>query len=425
MHRSQLSTKVPKTWSPLPRFSSAFALLLLAVLLSVPVSSRMAAQTTENVSAWGPVVMLGQAASQDAPALWRRGRQVLAVWTGTQDDRVFQLAGGIGADGSTAVESRPLTVRAAFPHSQSLIQATRDVTHLLWLDAESDDQTDGVRLWSALLNVSGEVERGALRLSKERTYHYDVASVDTQLVEAVWSEGLTAEPTLYSRRIDPLGRPRPPRKLATDADWPALVSGPNNRLMLFWIAQDTTVLMADLTDDGLQNPQAAVTIPFLDTGDHLESFNAAVDGTHLYLFWNITRASGTFETFFSSSPIDSGYWTNPQQVTLSVLPNAFFTTGFNGGEAQRVAEGNRHAAWVTPVRGQFDVLPVVAQIGGELGVLYFQDGALAAYQPVAALEAPGLIGMVSFLADRDRHFDLAWAQPSQAGYANFSFTSTR
>jgi hypothetical protein len=183
------------------------------------------------------------------------------------------------------------------------------------------------------------------------------------------------------------------------------------------------VFRATFTDGALDKVQPVSSGVSLAGGDRFTGLSAASDHTHNYLFWNLTRANGQFETWFSTNAIGEAAWSPFQRLGIEWTTKDFVDTGFNGGWAFPARAGERWLSWAVPVTGQLDTLPVAALQGTNLALVYFRTGELIGYQNITAVS--NLIGPPALLTDRDLHLYLAWAEPTSVGYANLKLTMTR
>jgi hypothetical protein len=240
---------------------------------------------------------------------------------------------------------------------------------------------------------------------------------------ALWIGEPIAEPVLYAQYVDSLGRPRQPARLVSDADWPSL-SWTSSGVYLYWVQSSTGQLQrARLVNGTLDNMQPISVGISLGGGDRLMGLGAGNDHTHSYLFWNITRADGQFETWWSTGPLDTSTWSQPQRLGIDWTTKSFIETGFNGGRAFPARGGQHWLSWATPVTGQLDTLPLAAVQGSDLSMIYFQGGQVIGYQSITPIA--GLIGQPALITDRDRHLYLVWSEPTPAGYADLKLTTTR
>jgi hypothetical protein len=376
-----------------------------------------AAIPSAPASYWGEIIVFGQAEQLNAPALEIRSDRIVTAWVGADNS-------GVHHDMRVVDASMPpitiLPLPPARPYAQQLAPAQAGMTHLLWLDADEDGAT---RLFSALITPDQTVERGPTTVSDRGTRRYTVVPNGDGSLWALWVGEPIAEPVLYAQYVDSLGRPRQPARLVSDTDWPAL-SWTSSGIDLYWIQSSTGQLQrARLVNGTLDTIQPISVGISLGGGDRLTGLGAGSDHTHSYLFWNITRADGQFETWWTTGPLNTSSWNQPQRLGIDWTTKSFVETGFNGGRAFPARGGERWLSWATPVTGQLDTLPVAAVQGNYLSMIYFQGGEVIGYQSITPIS--GLIGQPSLVTDRDRHLYLAWSEPTPSGYADLKLTTTR
>ncbi len=382
-----------------------------------------AAEPSTSSSPWGPILILAQTEQTGAPALWVHNEQVTAAWVGADERGVHHDARVLSAAAST--EATVLPLPPVHPYAQQLYPAADQHSHLLWLDAHENGEN---RLYSALLTPQLSVQRGPTLITDNETRRYAALPAGNGELIAVWSGGLLAEPSLYLQLIDRAGRPRPATRLTTDADWPALVRANDGTLYVFWLRpSDGSLHQARITDDQLSASQPLDHHPDLQPGDRLQGLHAALDMTHLYLFWNITRVDGSAETGWMTRHLDSIQWSAAAKAGLEQpegqsAASSVFETGFNSGATIPTQPGTQFLSHVLPLAGQFEVLPLAAQHGDEIVVVYLKGGMVRAYQPITAAQ---LVGLPALHVDQNRYLYLAWAQPQPAGTARLHLASLR
>jgi len=387
-------------------------------------SSAPATETTldtRSVSLWGEIYTLGQAEQIEAPAVELTDAGIVFAWIGAdetgihQDARVFS-----GSDWSERVV---LPLPPVHPYGQQLATAGLGSVHFLWLDAE-DTSANESRLFSAFINRRLENELGPIPVSDRATLHYHHLSNTDGSLWTVWSGGPVIEPSLYGNFIDASGRPRDAQLLTPNGDYPALVRAGDGTVDVFWMRVSTNRIYRAILGDGvLSDAQLVTDAPALERGDKLVSMRAALDTTRVYLFWNITRADGTFETWYAHGTLDSPVWSMPEQLGIEIVTDESFVTGYNSGTTQEATNGDLWLSWGSPAAGQYDVLAVAGQVNDGLAVVYLRGGEVAGYQKITTLPNR-LIGVPTLLTDRNRHLYLAWSEPNSQGYSLLKFTQT-
>ncbi|MBI5669574.1 MAG: hypothetical protein HZC41_16350 [Chloroflexi bacterium] len=390
---------------------------LLPLLLMLASCASAAATVTAPVSAWGQIITFGQAEQGDAPVLWASSAGVTAVWVGADERGVHHDSRNLTNSGLSGTVVLPLP--PVYPFGQQLFPAADDHLHLLWLDANAEGEP---RLYTALLSPQLTVIRGPTVVSDRRTLRFAVVPNADGSLWVVFSGGLMAEPGLFAAYVDAQGRPRQQvAPVAANADWPSFAQGADGVVLYWRRPADGRVFRASFHDGAADAVIATTAIP-LAAGDRLESLAAAADRTHGYLFWNITRADGQVETGWASGAWNTGDW-QAERLGVAIDDASPFITGFNTGTASTAGAGDQWARWASPPAGVYGVLPVAAQVGSALGVIYFQAGRIAGYQTI--VENTSLIGLPAIRADRDLFLYLAWAQPNDSGSADLNLTTMR
>lgn len=407
------------------RNACLIAVLLLLALTAASCSPTSTASEATVVptafSTWGGIITLGQAAQTTAPAIIVDGDRLAATWVGADTESVFQIIHSW--TGAIRPNADPLSLQATFPHRQTVAPAADNRVHLLWLDIDPDDPTAGKRLWSITFTPDLQGERGTIRLSNRRTDHFSVAT-EGNVMWVVWSGGLVSEPSLYAQRVDGLGRPQISGGSIAKGDWPALATL-DNTLYLFWLGVPHGHVYRGVLRNGLLEETTVVaTNVVLEPGDRLVEFDVGTDRDHLYLFWNIVRANGQAETWYTSGVPSADHLPSPVRMGVAMSDKPF-DTGYNGGSGKQAASGADWLSWTTPAKGLSTMLAVAAQVTDSLSIVYLLGGEIVGYQQVVTLEPPGLIGLPSFTTDRNRHLYLAWSQPTGDGYADLNLTMTR
>jgi hypothetical protein len=404
------------------------------VLLAFFFISPLACSTPpipDPTSAWGEIFTLGFAEQTDAPAIQTDISGLSALWIGADETGIHQDLRRWNSVGLS--ERVVLPLPPVHPYMQQVALSPNGV-HILWLDADGTLPGSETRLYSALIQPEaldgtlGTVLRGPTLISDRRTFRYAYAPNAAGSLWVVWSGGPLDEPELYVQSIDNEGRPRPPQRIRSDADWPALVTDSNGAQILFWWQPSRNrVYRARLVEGELFNTQPITIAPTLNPGDRLDSFKAGRDLTHAYLFWNITRADGQHQTFSTSGELSAEQWETPVRLGLQTTETETPTlqTGFNGGAAQGASRGEDWLSWSAPVAqaSAFELLPVAAVVGSDLSVVYLQAGEIVGYQAVAPVAT--LLGAPSLTTDRNRHLYLAWSEPQNSGTSALRLTTTR
>lgn len=392
------------------------ALLLIGFLLMTACSPIQASSPT---SLWGEVITFAQTEQGTAPALWIMEQHIIAAWIGADDAGVHQDA-VIWQDHALS-ERTVLPLPPVHPFAQSLLPANNGNLHLLWLDANPEREN---RLYAALITRELQIERGPTLISNALTLRYAAVSDGRGGMWTVWSGGLLAERGLHAQYIDSAGRPRQAAQIAANADWPAMVRANDGTIHLFWLHLTRyEIFHATLENGSITDVDSLGQVTHLAPGDRLIDFRAALDTEYVYTFWNITRAGGTPESWFTSIKRDSSRWNRPMRIGFGIESEATFDTGFNGGAAKSVLSGTSWLAWAAPMTGQFDILPVAAYRDENLVVVYFRGGVIAGYQTI--IPADNLIAAPALFTDQNRHLYLTWAEPNPAGYADLKLTTTQ
>jgi hypothetical protein len=378
-----------------------------------------------DTSTWGDVITLATAEQSDAPALHAAQDRVTLSWIGADDSGVHQDIRAIGNQRLSQTVVLPLP--PTFPRNSRLFTATRDPRlHLLWLDVDDDGTS---QLHSALIDETMSVFRGQLQVSESGARCFDAFSLADGQLWAVWANTDFQTPVLYSANIEQTGLVLRVQEMAPVSACPVAVQTASSNFVLW---QDTDGLMlARFLNGRLETSRRIADVPLLGEGDQMMSFRAGADAEWIYAFWNITRADGSDETWFTAGQLVSDLWESPILLQLTIDADISYTTTYNSGQtwaAQPDDEGLR-AAWAAPLPGVTSILPVaiytenVEQPGGAIGVVYFEDGRVAGYQWV--VDVRGLLRAPRLTTDRDRHLYLAWSEPTDTGPAQIRLTATR
>jgi hypothetical protein len=393
-----------------------FFLCLIALLAA---GCRTAPSEVLPDTLWGPSITLGYASQNAAPAVLP-GQETMALWLEPDE-------GGSSFRAAWATEpvltvDLPIEVTGQAQGLQ-VAPAARDQAHAIWLDVDPADPGGGLQLWSALISPRLVLARATTALSESRVNQVAILSHSDDSLAVVWSGGFLTEPSLYLRRIDPLGRPRLPVTLVADAQWPALAHGLDGTRYLYWFRHTTgEIHRALLMDTGLADIMPLGVGLSFGAGDRLTGFYAAHDATHSYLILNLARLNGDQEVWLSQS--NGGAWSAAERLGLTLDAGAY-TTGFNGGSANPARQGDQGLAWARPLQGAYSSVVLAAQAGTDLTLVYLQAGAIVGAQRVSANLPYALIGPPVIVSDRQRHIYLTWAEPSAHGPARLRYISTR
>lgn len=404
-----------------------------------PVSSALSA-------GWGEVYAPASADQGEAPSLAVLqdfdGTKISLAWSEITrlKTRIFDL------DSRLWSVDRQLELPISRPYAMQLFPGGLGMQHLLWLDAWVTPEGDlENRLLSALVPLNAPIQRGSLAASSLPTVRYSAVPDGNDGVWAVWSGGLPERPDLHITYIDSAGRPRPSRSLMLDADWPILLTtsayDPSAGAVafdLFWMQTTTrTMYHGYMADEKIYDATPLLRLPGLKPGDAVMSFTAGIDQTHLYLFWNIVTITGEAQTWMASAPFVEGgsgvrglgNWAVSAALGVDVSETSGVQTGFNSGLVYEAQTGQQKVAWAAPLVGSEggETLPVAAQVGDKLAVVYFQHGEVIGYQDITALDVGGLIAPPIMTADVQRYLYLAWSgiPDEDDAPAQLLFTSTR
>lgn len=326
------------------------------------------------------MAVVGEARTTDGPVLWAQADGVVAAWVGADEDEVFQVARRVAGEAALIL---PLPPR--HPFAQQGLPAAIDRLHLFWLDAGPDETN---RLFSALLSPDLQVERGPVTVSDVYTQRYSVFPAADSRAFVAWSGGLAAEPALYTQSVDAEGRPQEARRVALDADWPALAAD-GEEPALFWLDRASGDLWrADF--DGANAARVADGVS-LAPGDRIVGVGAAGDGERAVFAWNVTHADDSDESWATGGSLDAAGWPAPTKLTLE-----------RDGEALP-------ARWLVFAPGA-DGTTAAAQVGQAVGLVALDGAQTVSFAPVADLSAD-LIGPPRLLRAADGRALVAWAEP--------------
>ncbi|MBI1257068.1 MAG: hypothetical protein GC204_06330 [Chloroflexi bacterium] len=352
-------------------------LILCAACGSETTGSQLYPTATKSADG---VLTIARAQQVDAPALVVSGGQLIAAWIGADERGVHQDVRRFSDQGYSEAVTLPLP--PTHPYGQQLFPGADGATHLLWLDADQAQQTN---LYAALLTPDLAVERGPVPVSEGLALDFSAVPDGTGGLWTVWSGGQFSELILYMRRIDAEGRPLFDKvALASNATNPSLVRSADGQVWVFWVAEGQLLCQRiDLPD---QTTQALTSAISLASGDRLINVRAALDATHAYFFWNVTRASGLNETWWTTGTLGDTGWRQPTRLTAGA------------GAALR---------WTVPLSSQPQTLIAAVESDTGLGIISLSAGALIGFTTLRASEH--LIGFPALVVNAAGSFDLAWS----------------
>jgi len=367
-------------------------------------------------SAWGAIQIVGEGEQSNAPTIALIRNDLYAAWTGADDIEARQYIRRLPDSDPTI-----LVLSVTAPHAQRLYPAGDNKLHLLWQD--QDDDTGVIRLYSGIVQSNLIAELGRNPLTESYVGQYTAISTGRGGLQVIWSGGLINEPELYTQMIDPGGRIGFPIQLVANGQHPTIMNTAEGFRYIFWL-RGNGVYRAELYADRVENTERIADAVPMRIGDRIISLQTAADQTHGYLFWNIERADGTPESWFTTGHFESAQWTMPERIGVD-LPNSNSTvqTGFNSGSVDIAKLGSMPATWVSSAGGFGETVPLAAIVDGSLSILYWQSGSVIGFQRMA--DGQQIIGVPSLLTDRDRHLYLAWSQLTTSGLSQFFVTSSR
>lgn len=289
-------------------------------------------------------LLLAEAEQSAAPALAAAGEMLAAAWVGADARGIHHDARILTQDGPAQPVTLPLPPRT--PFGQALLPAPGG-WQLLWRDQDEDGAP---RLFTALLSPALAVERGPLALDDADAGRYAAVS-DGQTAWAAWVSGPPIAPSIALSRIDAAGRPQPPLTLAAPGDHPALAAT-SDALYAFWLADGSLVRVR--LADGVPLDQVVLTDDVARAPlDRLDPLLAGTDGRLGVVFWNIARAAGEMEVWWTFGPLDAPSWPAPVRFLSA------------SGAAVRVA---------APLPAARSPLPIAYWAGGDVLLAHLRDG---------------------------------------------------
>jgi hypothetical protein len=368
---------------------------------------------------WGNVTVLGATTQSAAPQLAVSSEWVMAVWRSTAEGEVRHIA-------RHALSGNPtiLALKAFHPYNYQLLPATQDRFHLLWLDRNLDGETP--RLFAALIGADAVALLGNSTLADQAVWRYSTLTDGAGGVRVVWSGGLANQPALYTQTIDALGRIRFPSRLLANADYPAVARLPDGQVAVYWLQKGMVQrgqLGATETGETLTNNATLTNSITLNLGDRLERFTVAHDTTHGYLFWQLVRANGSAEVWWTSGALAETTWAAPQRWQMPTRGAAFVETGFNSGSVIAPVNDPQPIAWATALNDSQPFVPVAVNWGSTLGVAYLRGGRVAGYQTLT--DSGKLLAAPSITTDQANHLYVAWSAMTEQPLAALLLTATR
>lgn len=373
------ATPVLKAFRRLPlarRVRFTFALLLFVCAACSPTQPTTAQTTTATPD---PSLLIAQAQQADAPALLLNRDQLLAVWVGGDERGIHQDARLLNGDTSVTLPLPPTR-----PFGQALVAGVAGQTHLLWLDADENDRSRN-KLYAAMLGTDLSVLRGPVAVSEGAAFEFSSVTDGAGGLWTAWSGGSIAEPTIYVRRSDDGGRPLLQTATIGTGEYPALVRAADGGVWLFWLSGGE--LRRQRLDLLNAQGQALTGTISLAQGDQLVNVRSALDSTSAYFFWNVTRANGVSETWWTAGALDANNWRQPQRLT---------------------SETGHLLRWTAPLSQVPDLTAAAASDGG-LGIVTFSSGSVTGYKVIVS--GVQLVGMPALVVSDRTNYALVWAAP--------------
>lgn len=368
--------------SPTARLNLGTLLVVLLICAACSQPTSTAAQTETTPAANDPSLLLAQAQQGDAPALAISGNRLVAVWLGVDERGIHQDARRLIDGRAETTVTLPLPPRR--PYAQALIPGLPGQTHLLWLDT---DETAQNRLYSALLAADLSVIRGPVAVSEGLALEFSTVTDNAGGLWSAWSGGMIAEPTVYVRRSDEEGRPLLQTTTISMGQHPALLRAPDGAIWLFWLNNgELNRQRLGLPNEASQSLTGTIS---LVPGDQLVNVRAALDTTSAYFFWNVTRANGVSETWWTAGARNASAWRQPQRLT---------------------DETGNLLHWVAPAADAPDFATAAAASDAGLGIVTFSEGRVTGYKLV--VPEVRLLGMPALVTAPADNFALAWATPA-------------
>ncbi|MGB1287361.1 MAG: hypothetical protein ACPG7F_12560 [Aggregatilineales bacterium] len=367
-------------------------------------------------SSWGEIQTITSAELTDAPALAIQNGQAMLAWRGRDAAGIRHYAA------TSSINPTILSLEAFTSFGYTLITAAPGHFHLLWIDTAENESI--LRLQSAYINENAVAELGINPLSTGQTYHYDAIPDTAGGLHIAWTADLPDEPTLYTSRIDAAGRIGVPSRILDNVTMPALSLASDGALYVTWHREDT-IWQGILRKTEIIDARPILDMPLLNDGDRLNAFHSALDSTHQYLFWQIIRADGSPETWWSQRPLNTPDWQPITRLTIftdGTIPVE--NPGYNMGTVFKPDSNPQPVTWASPLIGQHSPLAVAVSTPQQnIGILLLQSGQIIGYQTV--LENTLLLRPPVIMTDPDKHLYLAWSEIADDLKMHLNITSTR
>lgn len=366
---------------------------MMALAACAPVDQTAVAPQT----LWGQAQIIDDVTSTHTAALTANNQRVLLAYSSVEEDDSRHLAA------TDTLSPRILALKAFYPFDHMLLPAANDLTHLLWIDRSAENDT--LHLQSATVKPDLVAELGPINLSRDQqARRYDAVSTLNSGAVIVWTAENALSPALYMARIDGQGRATFPARLISEADYPRTVSRDDGTVVLYFVSRGA-LWRGVLREDTLTQRVRLGNIPPTSRGDYLREMYIGADRTHDYLLWQVDRADGQREVWWTAGRHDALTWADPVRLGVTVADETVQTT-FNSGNVQAAGSGDMWLSDARPVRVRGGVMPAATYDGDAVGVVYFSGGEIIGYQSIVpaahVLHAPALA------IDNNRHLYLTW-----------------
>lgn len=400
-----------------------FGMICTCVALGAcQVAPQIVATPTENalpVSAWSHIEQIGEAEQSAAPALLSGQKGLLAAWNSADDNEARHFVRGV--DGA----ARIVALKAWHPFLQTLLPAQSGEYLLLWLDRTRD--AEELRLQAGIVSEDAVARLGPNVVSGLPTRFYSALMVESGAL-VMWSARLGAVNNLYADIVDRQARPSEMIELRRDADYPVLVQDERGTIHAFWLEQYGRqayhATIANPDQAALTDIRPLISTTLIGATDAIESWQVALDGTHIHLFWNLRRLDDTHMVLHSAGDLANLRFDAVQPFGIVEDATQRVDTPYRSGEASAATlSADASVKWAVPLAGQHGMLPIAVYDGSTLGVAYMQAGALVGYQPVVS--ATGLIRAPGIASDPARNLYLSWASITQNHSARLYVVDSR